>query len=233
MELYIIRHGQSTNNALGTAVGRTQDPALTDIGQEQAAAVADHLSNGSCPDGVIDKREGYQINRLYCSAMLRALQTALPIGEALGLQPEVWPTIHEQGGIYLDAEDGQRVGHAGLTRQEIVDQFPNTILPDDMTDAGWWNRDWESVTEAMGRAVAIANDLLERGKNSQERVAIVSHGLFINLLIKALFNQLPAPGLYYHHYNTAITRIDFHSNGPLVLRYLNRVNHLPASHITH
>ena len=233
MELYIIRHGQSTNNALGTAEGRSKDPSLTDMGHEQAAAVADHLTNGSCPDGVIDKREGYQIDRLYCSPMLRALQTARPIGEALALQPEVWPTIHEQGGIYLDVGDGQRVGYAGLTRQEMIDQFPKVTLPDDLADDGWWNRDWESVTEAMSRAVAVADDLLERGKTSQERIAMVSHGLFINLLIKALLNQLPAPNLYYHHYNTAITRIDFHSNGPLVLRYLNRVNHLTSSYITH
>lgn len=233
MELYIIRHGQSTNNALGNSAGRTQDPSLTAIGHQQAAAVAEHLGNGSCPDRLLDQREGYQIDRLYCSPMLRALQTARPIGEVLGLQPEVWTVIHEQGGIYLDDDDGGRTGYPGLTRQAILDQFPNVILPDAVTDTGWWNRDWESITESMGRAVAVASELTERGKHSDERIAIVSHGLFTNLLIKALFNQIPAPGIYYHHYNTAITRIDFHSNGPLVLRYLNRVNHLTPDLITH
>ena len=232
MELYIIRHGQSTNNALGSEVGRSKDPALTDMGGDQAAAVARHLSNGSNPDSALDKRDGYGINKLYCSAMLRALQTARPIASALGLQAEVWSPIHEQGGIYLDEGDGQRVGHPGLTRQEILDQFPNTVVPEDITEMGWWNRGWESETEAMGRAVAVADTLLERGKTSQERIGMVSHGYFINLLIKALLNQLPAPGLYYHHYNTAITRIDFHANGALVLRYLNRVNHLNTSQIT-
>lgn len=232
MELYIIRHGQSANNALGTAVGRTHDPELTETGHEQAAIVAGHLANGSCPDCAWEQRTGYQIDRLYCSAMRRALQTARPIGEALGLQPEVWIETHESGGIYLDMDDGSRTGYPGLTRREIETEFPNYVLPETITDQGWWNRDWESLSECMGRAVAVAEVLMERSKNSRERIALVSHGMFTNLLIKALFSQLPAPNIYYAHYNTAITRIDFHDNGALGMRYLNRVNHLPPELIT-
>lgn len=232
MELYIIRHGQSFNNALGTAVGRRKDPALTDAGQAQAAAVADHLGNGTCPDCAWEKREGYQIDRLYCSAMLRALQTVQPIGQALGMQPEVWVDIHEDGGIFLDDDKGQAVGYPGLTRSEILDQFPGYVLPDAVTDAGWWHGSQEAVSETMGRALAVADDLLERSQGNNERIAIVSHGMFTNLLIKALFSQLPASGIYYHHYNTAITRIDFQPGGRLILRYLNRINHLTPDLVT-
>jgi broad specificity phosphatase PhoE len=84
----------------------------------------------------------------------------------------------------------------------------------------------------MGRAVAVAETMIQRSQNSQERIALVTHGMFTNLLIKALFSQLPAPNIYYAHYNTAITRIDFYDNGTLGLRYLNRVNHLPPELIT-
>ena len=233
MELYIIRHGQSTNNALGTEEGRSHDPELTEIGHKQAAAVADHLGNGACPDEVAEGRQGYQIERLYCSAMHRALQTAQPIGEALGLQPEVWVDIHESGGIYLDDDNGGTVGYPGLNRAEIAQHFPGYVLPDRVTEKGWWTRNRESLTECMGRAVMVAGDLTKRSKHSDERVAIVSHGMFVNLLIKALFSQLPAPGLYYWHYNTAITRIDFSPDGSMVLRYLNRVNHLTPELITY
>ena len=232
MELYIIRHGQSANNALGTAVGRSHDPGLTEIGQQQAATVANHLANGSCPDCAWERREGYEIDQLYCSAMTRALQTARPIGEALGLQPEVWLETHESGGIYLDGDAGTRQGYPGLTRPEIEAQFPGYVLPQGVTDQGWWNRDWESLSECMGRAVAVAETLIQRSQYSEERIALVTHGMFTNLLIKALFSQLPAPNIYYAHYNTAITRIDFYDNGTLGLRYLNRVNHLPPELIT-
>ena len=49
----------------------------------------------------------------------------------------------------------------------------------------------------------------------------------MDTLLKALFNQLPSHHLWYHHYNTAITRIDFDEEGRLHLRYLNRIDHLP------
>ena len=44
MELYLIRHGQSTNNLLATAEGRSHDPPLTETGQRQAEL---DLSNNS------------------------------------------------------------------------------------------------------------------------------------------------------------------------------------------
>ena len=45
MEIYLIRHGQSSNNALGTADGRSKDPSLTEIGFQQAAITATYLAN--------------------------------------------------------------------------------------------------------------------------------------------------------------------------------------------
>ncbi len=49
MQLYIIRHGQSFNNALwdrtGGGNGRLPDPHLTEIGQQQA----EHSSPIPCP----------------------------------------------------------------------------------------------------------------------------------------------------------------------------------------
>ncbi|MAS37072.1 MAG: hypothetical protein CL610_23940 [Anaerolineaceae bacterium] len=232
MELYLIRHGQSQNNALATPVGRTKDPSLTEIGLKQAQVLADHLANGDCPDAQWEKRDGYHFDRLYCSAMHRALQTAQPVADALGLQPEVWVDVHEQGGIYLDGDNGKTIGHPGMTRAEILDQFPGYVLPDNVGESGWWNRDFETIGGASGRAVAVAEILVERASQSNERVAIVSHGMFVNLLIKALLNQLPSPASYYHHFNTAMTRIDIGSDGFIILRYLNRINHLTPDLVT-
>jgi 2,3-bisphosphoglycerate-dependent phosphoglycerate mutase len=232
VELYLIRHGQSTNNALGTDIGRSQDPALTEIGVQQAEAVAAHLANGPYPESRLDNRDSYQIDHLYCSAMQRALQTAQPIGKVLGLTPEVWVDVHEQGGIFLKEQNGAYQGYGGMTRAEILAGFPDYVLPAAISETGWWNRGFETVPMATGRALAVAEDLLERGPGSDQRIAIVSHGFFLNLLIKALFNQLPAIGMYYHHHNTGITRFDIRPDGFISLRYLNRISHLSPDLVT-
>jgi bisphosphoglycerate-dependent phosphoglycerate mutase len=48
MQLYIIRHGQSVNNALWSTTGsnenRVEDPELTEMGKRQAELVADYLA---------------------------------------------------------------------------------------------------------------------------------------------------------------------------------------------
>jgi broad specificity phosphatase PhoE len=238
MELYIIRHAQSINNALMDIRERVMDPALTDLGRRQALAIAEHLAKGVNPemsigateeDTSVRRRQGYGLTRLYCSAMQRALQTARPIGEALELQPEVWVDIHEHGGIYLDrGEEGGLVGYPGKSRGEILAEFPNYVLPDQITEAGWWNRGFEDWPACQGRAIRVAGQLRELAQqlDGQERVAIVSHGGFISALLKALMDTLPGADFFFHHFNTAMTRVDFRTDGRLDVRYLNRIPHL-------
>jgi broad specificity phosphatase PhoE len=237
MELYIIRHGQSTNNVLTNQNDRVCDPPLTELGQRQAEVVAQHLATADhpelsvwkSPENVDHPGGGYGITKLFCSPMWRTLQTAQPIGKALGLDPEVWIDLHEHGGIYLDhGEAGGRVGYPGKTRQEILVDFPNYLLPEKITNAGWWNQDYEEEPACHGRAIKVGNQL-RQWADSDERIGLVSHGGFIDALLKALFSQLPGHHLFYSHYNTAITRIDFLDNGQLILRYLNRVHHLPPA----
>lgn len=237
MELYIIRHGQSTNNTLTNHRERVMDPPLTELGWRQAEIVARHLAEGvnleqqrgvSEEDTHVRTRQGYGITRLYCSAMHRALQTAQPIGRALGLVSEVWVDIHEHGGIYLDyGNEKGIVGYPGRTRSEILSEFPDYILPDEITENGWWNNGHEDWSSCLGRGIKVANALRRRAANGEQHIAIVSHGGFIDALLKALLNQLPGRHVFYHHYNTAITRVDFRSDGRLDIRYLNRVDHLP------
>lgn len=238
MELYIIRHGQSANNALEDETQRTYDPPLTALGQRQAEYLADYLFDGGNRDPAFNPeaeiarngdQRGFGFDHLYCSAMHRALQTAAPVAHALDLAPEVWLDIHEQGGIYLDEPAG-RVGYPGKGRREILSEFPAYILPATITDAGWWGieRGYESLHEGAGRAIKVAIELRRRALNQDKdaRIALITHGTFIDLLIKALLGQLPNRQFYFSHYNTGITRIDFRGER-LVLRCVNRTEHLP------
>jgi len=246
MELYIIRHGQSTNNAsmIADPNDRVSDAPLTDLGHQQAERVAQHLMDGYNPDLVTDNLNkqngdarnlrGFGITKLYCSPMHRTLQTTLPIARATGLTPHVWVDIHEHGGLYLEYTDERGiVSFPGKTRADILADFPNYVIPETITEEGWWTGGMEDITNAYGRAVRVAEKLREEAKESpDECVALVTHGTFIDALLKALFNQLPSRNLWYFHYNTAMTRIDFRPNGMLFFRYLNRVDHLTAAMIS-
>ena len=89
-----------------------------------------------------------------------------------------------------------------------------------LTDTGW--------EQAKRLARRVADELRSRFEGSEERVALVSHGGFGNFLIHALLRDGAEEGVYYGHQNTAITRIDFSESGPVRVRYLNRVEHLPT-----
>lgn len=213
MELYLIRHAQSTSQVADDPNERVFDPRLTALGERQAALLAEHLSAGK----ERDLASGGAIDFLVSSPMWRALQTAGPLGEALGLAPEVWVDVHEQ----VDAMET----YAGSTREKIQRAFPNYVLPDAIDEEGWWKQASESQSACMERAIRVA-ERLEKRARSDERLAIVSHARFSDSLLKALLDQLPGHDRWYHHYNTAVSRIGL-GGERLHIRYLNRVDHLP------
>ena len=168
MILYLIRHGQSSNNQLGetvlTARGeldqdaytrymntRVADPPLTEIGQRQAEKLADFLREArpkhrpTHDDPPEDELRGTAvlnrlgISRSYCSPMLRTLQTSQPTATALGVNPEVWVDLHEHGGVFDNSgPDGVAVGKRGLRRSEINDLFPGYAIPEARISEGGW-----------------------------------------------------------------------------------------------
>jgi 2,3-bisphosphoglycerate-dependent phosphoglycerate mutase len=231
VELYIIRHGQSTNNALADSQDRVCDPPLTELGRKQADILAHHLAAGArvTPwERDLDQGSGYGITQLYCSPMWRSLETAQSIERTLGLAPTVWVDIHERGGIWLDhGEAGGVVGYPGTTHSEILAAFPRFILPESITERGWWHHQGQEDRSACdGRAIRVA-ETMRAWAASDERIALVSHGAFIDALLKALFYQLPNHHMYYHHLNAAISWLIFRPDGHLDVEYLNRVDHIP------
>lgn len=239
MRLFLIRHGQSTNNALYEVEdyerGRTHDPELTDRGHQQAARVAEFLKTAI--DMPVPETEQLQFTHLYVSPMKRALDTAKPIAQALNIQPEVRMDIHEIGGLFTaDDETGEVTGYSGMTRAEISDCYPNYILPDGITENGWWDaeRGRETPAEFLGRAIGVAMDLRKRAHTS-DKIALVAHAAFFDGLMKALLNQLPNHplNLFYNHYNTGVSRLDFDESrwarvdNHIRVHYFNRVTHLP------
>lgn len=246
MELYIIRHGQSVNNAHHeNPEKRVQDPDLTETGVKQAAHLARFLSEETDREQIVRHAADapqrhdphyHDITHLYCSPMRRTLQTTQPIARALKLTPEVWIDIHEHGGIWLDV-NGAEQGFGGMTRSQIEAEFPGYVLPDAITEGGWYDPllKQEHYTLAAARAMRVAQSLRERAADpdgQQHKIALVAHGTLMDLLLKALLHRLPGDTFFHWHYNTGVTRLDFLEDGRMLVRYVNRVAHLPPELVT-
>lgn len=81
MEIVLVRHGQPA--WIGPDGAAVNDPGLTELGWEQARAVAERLRTLSGP------------TTLLTSSARRSRETAEPVAEATGLEPTVGSWIHE------------------------------------------------------------------------------------------------------------------------------------------
>ena len=73
MNILVIRHGQPLDES---KTGGEGDPPLSELGHAQARSIGDYLANAS-------------IDKIVASPMVRAHQTALPLCEILGMEPEL------------------------------------------------------------------------------------------------------------------------------------------------
>lgn len=247
MQLYFIRHGQSQNNANwgNPEYKESPDPALTEIGIEQACYVSEFLRNAQAithpTEWDIQNRFGYGLTHIYTSLMERAVHTAAPTARALGIPFAAWEEIHESGGIFGRDGEIQNVGLPGKPRSYFEQHFPELQLSDHLNGTGWWNcRPFESEEECHDRTIRFAADLLarhgDREGQPEERVAIFSHGGFFVHLMFALLDtpwRQGAHGMktWFSMNNCAISRIDFNKYG-INISYLNRTDHLPDPLIT-
>lgn len=242
MQLYFIRHGQSENNLLwaqtGSAEGRSEDPTLSPAGRDQARILAcflqesAQLAGASIPSYDPQNIQGLAITHLYCSLMLRAVETGVAIARALDLPLVAWEDIHESGGIHCtDAQTSERIGLPGKNRAYFEANHPELRLPESLGADGWWNRSYEEPEQRPIRARQFLRSLHERHGNTDARVAVVSHGGFYNYLLRAILDLPESQRLWFSLNNAAITRIDFLGE-ETALSYTNRVDFLPRDLVT-
>jgi len=245
MQIYFIRHAQSTNNVLweetGYNEGRHEDPEVTDLGRRQIAMISQFLAQGSDTlpltyDAQIQNVDGFNFTHLYSSLMVRAMDTACGIGKALGLTPVARDDLHEAGGVWLkNHETDERVGLPGLTKAELQVRYPNFILPNNLNGDGWWNRPMETMDECYDRAQNLLQDLREN-HDDDAKIALVSHGMFYNVFMRVLLKMPRKRDMWFSINNVAITRFDFGTYADFEesgrLGYHNRVDFLPPEMIS-
>lgn len=248
MQLYFIRHAQSENNAHwgDDAYQESADPELTKIARSQVDHLARYLGeNQKLDDSVTwnpQNRYGFGLTHIYTSLMVRAVGTATPIAQQVGLPLVAWPEIHETGGIFSRLPENKMTGLPGMTRSFFEADFPELLLPDWLDECGWWqSRPFEEPAQRQPRAEKVWAELLSRhgDKNGQpeHRVALVSHGgFFMHLLTAALKIEMRRIKEFEHEYwflmnNCGITRLDVIDHQVLVA-YINHTDFLPDHLIT-
>lgn len=160
--LHFLRHGQTPYSRDNSFCGSGLDPELTDEGREMAQAVADAYRKT-------------QWRAVYTSPARRAIMTAEPLCQAVGIQMRHRPGLHEIG--YGRWE--------GLTPEIVDKDFHDDYLR--------WQADpaWNAPTGGGEPAVAIARrglEVIEQIKSEfpDGNVLIVSHKATIRIILCGL-----------------------------------------------
>ncbi len=195
MELLLIRHArpQRIENAAGAA-----DPSLTDIGVQQAEAVAGWLADEP-------------IHAVYVSPMARALETAVPLEQRLGLPATVVDGVREYdhaASSYVPVEELKANDNTGW----------KAFLDDHVAN------DW-SVFRAEVQASIEAIIADHRGQT----VAIVCHGGVINAWAATTLGL--AQTMFFAPEYTSINRFRASSKGHRSIVSLNETGHLKADNL--
>jgi 2,3-bisphosphoglycerate-dependent phosphoglycerate mutase len=210
MELYLVRHSQSLNNAL-PQTQRVDDPGLTELGHLQA----EHLAQSLAP---------FDLTKIYSSPFLRTLETSEHLWRATGLRPEVRVELHEKGGCVSGVSPETMQGRPGMTRQQMADRFPEYLIPPDIDGQGWWQcQPYEPLSAARDRATNLYLNLCRENRANNDRIVLVMHG-DIELLFLACFHNGPLdlPP------NASLTKIVV-NNGDMTLVDFANVQHLPEA----
>jgi 2,3-bisphosphoglycerate-dependent phosphoglycerate mutase len=214
---------------------RQPDPDLTAIGVEQTKILAEYLAQ---PYSEVEfdrqNRHGFGLTHLYTSLMLRAVKTGYAISQTTGIPLVAMPEIHETGGVFDVKEiDGETVfiGQPGLGRSDLESAFPEMILPESVTDQGWYKQGIEPEENYNVRAKQVIELIIEKHGETTDRVGFVLHGGIFARMMKALLDVRNEKS-WFSMNNCAISRLDINVGGRVKLTYLNRVNHLPDHLVT-
>lgn len=171
LRVLLLRHGQTPMSAAGVFSGRS-DPALTDLGLQQADRAAHWLRRR--------QEEGEGIDAVYTSPLTRARQTAEAAAVSLGLDVTTAPDL-----IETDFGDWE-----GLTFDEVHRRWP--------TEHHRWVAD-PSVPSVGGESMDAVADRCSRllgslgyssGAGAGRTVLLVSHVTPIKAILR---DALKAP----------------------------------------
>ena len=238
MRLYVIRHGHRADREEGYDGGG--NTPLSETGEQQVEHLAEFVA-------------GEDIDRLYSSCQLRALQTAEAVHRRVDGEWHVWPVFCETstdtwGDRYRDSpelaeratvwrtdepvetptfeEVEERHGNYYLL-SNLAERFPDVQLsqPFPWPDAWWEPREGHTRTMGYARVELGLQALLDRHDDG-DRIALVCHGNCGDKLMTALMDFPRRQARRFSFDNTGVARLDRRESGEWRIVYANRTCHL-------
>lgn len=163
MRIYLIRHGETDDNVGRMALGR-RDVPLNERGRAQALAVAEAFRSR---DGVV---------AVYASPLQRAVDTAAPLAEVLGVEVRT-------DGRLIEMDIGEMDGLSLTDARERYPDFMGRWLSDEVADAEMPGG--ESLGAVQERAWPAIESF--RDAHDGEAVVVVTHNfVLLTVLCRAL-----------------------------------------------
>jgi len=161
MIVYLVRHAETAYNRDGRGLGRT-DVRLTPFGESQAAAVGRRLAASP-------------IDRVLCSPLARARQTALAIA---GERPGIVEPRDELIEMDVGATDGMALPELRAAYPEFMDRWSGVDCASARMPGGG-----ESLEDV---AVRLRPLMVELRSAEDTAVAVVSHNFTLKVLLCGL-----------------------------------------------
>ena len=194
MDLLLVRHAEPMR--VERADDAPADPALHERGREQAERLAEWLG-------------AEHIDELWCSPLLRARQTAAPVGEATGLTASVSDGLAEydrDSTSYVPIEELRAAKDPRWGVMVGGDYFGEGVDPE----------------QFKARVIETIDGIVTR--NAGRRVAAICHGGVINVYLSRLLG-LPRSIFFVPRY-TSVSRVVVSRGGPRTIVSMNETGHL-------
>lgn len=192
MQLLLVRHALP----LRSEPGQGSDPRLSPEGIEQAQRLPDALSR-------------FPITRLVSSPQVRAIETAQPLAEKLGLQVEVDDRLAEYD---RDLSHYIPIEQIAAERPDEMARLISGRLPSGVDEA-----------EFLGRVRAAVDDVVAAADHD-DTVALFSHGGVINVLLHQILGTERL--LSFNVDYASVTRVLSSRSGRLAVAGVNGIEHV-------
>lgn len=197
VEVILIRHAIPVRKELESGPA---DPELSHEGKRQAELLAQYLASEN-------------LDAVYSSPMLRALQTAAPVASHFGHDISVIDGVAEydqHSEWYVPVEELKASNDPRW--QELL--------------SGQWTSSHETEAEFVDRVRSSIETIITR--HGSQRVAVVCHGGVINAYIASILGLENTRGFFYPNY-TSIHRVAAARSGERSVVTLNETSHLRGS----
>ncbi len=169
---YLVRHGESENNAAGKY--NTPDAPLSLRGKEQAEEIAARCTKLS-------------IDAVMASPMVRAKDTAAIVAARIGKSIET-------SDLFMERRMASSLQGRSRKDPEVIKVMKE--MNAHLSDPEYKYEDGESFKELMARAVACL-DLL--AKRPEENLLVVTHGFFMHIIAAAVIFGKDITGIECSH----------------------------------